>query len=215
MGFELIIGFIELIKQTNILWLHLTIHCNIKISVLSHSQSQSRSSLCYLVVANDDIAFSASMFKGSCPHWLVSDSIWAELIGFQVQLQVILRPTVSRPACLSVRPSSVAHDQISITVGHLRSSCCGAPSLTRGLVYNLLVQFAVTLGPKSWRTHDHILLSHLRLLQPGGPGPGPWIYKPQEQGGPVIPLGTGFPFWRLLQLAGLWRRYSNPPPHSF
>jgi hypothetical protein len=39
---------------------------------------------------------------------------------------------------------------------------------------------------------DHMLLSHLRLPQPGGPGPR--IYIPQKQGGPVIPLGTGFPF---------------------
>jgi hypothetical protein len=38
-------------------------------------------------------------------------------------------------------------------------------------------------------------------------------YFPQEQGGPVIPQGTGFPFRRLLRLAGLQWRYSNPPPH--
>jgi hypothetical protein len=34
----------------------------------------------------------------------------------------------------------VAHDLILITVGHLRASCWGAPSLTRGRVCNLLVQ---------------------------------------------------------------------------
>jgi hypothetical protein len=34
---------------------------------------------------------------------------------------------------------------------------------------------------------------------------------PQEQGGPVIPPDTGFPFRRLLRLAGLRWRYSNPP----
>jgi hypothetical protein len=48
----------------------------------------------------------------------------------------------------------------------------------------------------------------LRLRQPGGPSP--CIYIPQEQGGPVIPLGTEFPFRRLLQLAELCWRYSNP-----
>jgi hypothetical protein len=37
---------------------------------------------------------------------------------------------------------------------------------------------------------------------------------PQEQGGPVIPPGTGFPFCRLLRLAGLRWMYSNPPPHG-
>jgi hypothetical protein len=50
----------------------------------------------------------------------------------------------------------------------------GALSLTRGWVCNLLVQLllglarAVTLGSKSRRNHDHILLSHLRLPQLGG-----------------------------------------------
>jgi hypothetical protein len=41
----------------------------------------------------------------------------------------------------------------------------------------------------------------------------PYLY-PQEQGGPVIPPGTGFPFRRLLRLAGLRWRYSNPPPRG-
>jgi hypothetical protein len=45
-------------------------------------------------------------------------------------------------------------------------------------------------------------------------GPGPCIYIPQEQGGPVIPPGTGFPFCRLLRLAGQRWRYSNPPPNG-
>jgi hypothetical protein len=38
---------------------------------------------------------------------------------------------------------------------------------------------------ESRRAHNHILLSHLRLSQPGGLGF--CIYIPQEQGGPVIP----------------------------
>jgi hypothetical protein len=69
-------------------------------------------------------------------------------------------------------------------------------SLTRGLVCNLLVQFAVTLRSKPLRTHDHILPSQLRLPQPGGLGPR--MYIPLEQGGPVISPGAGFPFRRLL-----------------
>jgi hypothetical protein len=71
---------------------------------------------------------------------------------------------------------------------------------------------AVTLGSKYLRTHGHILLSHLRLPQPGGPGSR--LYIPQEQGGPDIPPDTGFPFSRLLRLAGLRWRYSNPLPHG-
>jgi hypothetical protein len=69
---------------------------------------------------------------------------------------------------------------------------------------------AVSHWLKSCRTHNRILLSHMRLLQPGGPGP--CIHIPQEQNGAVKSPGIGFPIWRLLQLAGLQQRYSNPPP---
>jgi hypothetical protein len=43
-------------------------------------------------------------------------------------------------------------------------------------------------------------MSHLILPQPGGLGPR--IYISQEQGGLVIPPGTGFHFRRLFKLAG-------------
>jgi hypothetical protein len=41
-----------------------------------------------------------------------------------------------------------------------------------------------------------------------------YLYTPQTESGPVISPGTGFPLRRLLRLAGLRRRYSNPPPHG-
>jgi hypothetical protein len=59
------------------------------------------------------------------------------------------------------------------SVWQLWVSWCGAPSLTRGWVCNLLVQLllglarAVTLRTKSRRAQDHILLSHFR------PSPSP------------------------------------------
>jgi hypothetical protein len=59
----------------------------------------------------------------------------------------------------------------------------------------------------------HFTVSDSRLPQPGGPGPR--IYIPQEQGGPIIPPGIGFPFRCLLRLAGLRWRYSTPPPHGY
>jgi hypothetical protein len=59
---------------------------------------------------------------------------------------------------------------------------------------------------KSRRVYNHILLSHLRLPQPGGSGSR--IYIPQEQGGSVIPPGTGFPLCRLLRFTGLWWPWS-------
>jgi hypothetical protein len=53
-----------------------------------------------------------------------------------------------------------------------------------GLASTVILRF------ETYRTFDHIVLSNLRLSQPGGPGPH--IYIPQEQGGPVIPAYTGF-----------------------
>jgi hypothetical protein len=117
-----------------------------------------------------------------------------------LQDQVILRATVSRPVCLGVRPSSVAHNQIVFTIGHLWSLCCGAPSLMRGRVCNLLVQFTVTLGPKSRRTHYHILLSHLRLLEPGGPSLH--IYIPGNRVAQLYPWALGSLFVASYDLQG-------------
>jgi hypothetical protein len=70
--------------------------------------------------------------------------------------------------------------------------------------------FTIVAGP---RQHNH------SRAQDGGKdsrlpplgAPGSRIYIPQEQFGPVIPPGTGFRFRRLLRLAGLQWRYSNPP----
>jgi hypothetical protein len=49
--------------------------------------------------------------------------------------------------------------------------------------------------------------------QPGGPGL--CIYVPQWQGGPVIPPGTGFPFYHLLCLTGFWWTCSSLPVFWF
>jgi hypothetical protein len=85
-----------------------------------------------------------------------------------------------------------------------------APSPKRGRVCNLLLLLGlaseVPLGSVSRETQDHISLSQFfRLPQPGGPGPR--IYIPHGLGGSVIPPGNGFPFHRLLRLAGLSIQY--------
>jgi hypothetical protein len=47
-------------------------------------------------------------------------------------------------------------------------------------------------------SRPHFTVSDSRLPQPGGPGSR--LYIPQEQGGPIIPPGTGFPFRILPRL---------------
>jgi hypothetical protein len=83
-------------------------------------------------------------------------------------------------------------------VWRVRVSWCGAPSLTKGWVCNLLVKLllglarAVALGSKSRRTHNHTFTVSFEAPQLGGSGPR--IYVPQEQSVQVLPLGSGFPF---------------------
>jgi hypothetical protein len=81
------------------------------------------------------------------------------------------------------------------------------------LLQLLLVLASVVIPRSASRgTHDHILLSQIRD-SPQPEESSPRIYIPHEQDGPIIPPGTGFPFRRLLRLAGLRWRHSTPPPH--
>jgi hypothetical protein len=72
-------------------------------------------------------------------------------------------------------------------------------------------QSSHSLVPKPQNLH-HILLSHTLLRKPGGPGSS--IYIPHQQGDPVIPPDSGFPFRHLLRLVELRWSYSSPPPHG-
>jgi hypothetical protein len=72
---------------------------------------------------------------------------------------------------------------------------------------------AVSLGSKSHRTHDHILLSHLRFPSTWR-ARSPYLYLSGTEWSSYT-TGTGFPFRYLLQLAGLWWLYSNPPQHGW
>jgi hypothetical protein len=101
---------------------------------------------------------------------------------------------------------SASLSQIFTTVGQLRSSCW-APSLTRGQVCNLLVQFAVTLRSKSRRPRDQILLSHstLRKLRPpsftSGGDSNSTLRRTSEAGGNAPPC------WRVTTVTSEWRLF--------
>jgi hypothetical protein len=97
-----------------------------------------------------------------------------------LEVEVTLRPTVSRPVCPGVRRPSGTRDQfyflLEIFFRQLRFCNFVATSLTRGRVCNLLYNCILALPEKSLLGRSpaeltvHILLSHLRLHQPGGPG---------------------------------------------
>jgi hypothetical protein len=69
-----------------------------------------------------------------------------------LEVEVILRPTINWLVCFGVRHPREAHDQIVISARLLLFSSCGALSLTRGWVCNVLLWWllglasAVTLG---------------------------------------------------------------------
>jgi hypothetical protein len=141
------------------------------------------------------------------------------LAGGILEVEVYLWPTNSQSVSQSVLVSGSQLEPMTrflFSVWRLQVSWNGAPSLMKGWVCNLLLQLllglarAVTLGSKSHRTHDEILLSHLRL--PQLQGPGSHIYIPQEQSGPVIPPGTGFPYVTSYDSQGYGGGIINPPP---
>jgi hypothetical protein len=84
----------------------------------------------------------------------------------------------------------------NVTLWNFRSCIWGRPLWRE---YGSAICSVITQWSESLRTRNRILLPHLRLPQPGGPGSR--ILIPQEQGGLVIPTGTGFPLHRLLRLA--------------
>jgi hypothetical protein len=124
-----------------------------------------------------------------------------------------LRLMVRWSASVGFGLPSEAHDQILFCIT-IACFLITMTSLTRRWVCNLLVKLLLSLAravtTQVQITH-YILQSHLRLSQPGGPGPRNCI--PKEQGGPVIPPSAGFPFCGLLWLPGVQCRYSNPRLH--
>jgi hypothetical protein len=104
--------------------------------------------------------------------------------------------TDGQSVCLGIENPCGTWDQILLPVGMLLSEICGLVSVGRPLWREdwSAICSIITQWSESRRTRNHTLLSHLRLPQPGGPGSR--IYIPQEEGGPVIPQGTGWQYDR-------------------
>jgi hypothetical protein len=134
-----------------------------------------------------------------CCRCCVSSDCWCSVRPEKkLKLKLIYdRRSVGQPALIS--GSRVEHmTKFFFSVWRLRVSCCGAPSLTRGWVCNLLVQLllglarAATLGPKSRRYHDTILVSHLRFQVP--------VFISRRNRLASYTPGHWVPFCRLLRL---------------
>jgi hypothetical protein len=97
--------------------------------------------------------------------------------------------SVSQSVSLGIKHPYRTCDQILLPAGMLLSEIYGLVSMGRPLWREdgSAICSVITQWSESRRTRNHILLSHLRLPQPGGSVSR--IYIPQAQGGPVIPLG--------------------------
>jgi hypothetical protein len=133
----------------------------------------------------------------------------------KLQLRLTVSQSVSQSVCLSVLVLGSHLEPMTrffsdncrfLDVGRLLRREDGSVIYPCSCLWALPEQPLLGPSPRELMT---IFCSHLRLPQLGGPGPH--IYIPQEQGGPVIPPVTGFPSRSLLRLAGLRWRYSNPP----
>jgi hypothetical protein len=111
----------------------------------------------------------------------------------------------------------LATTPLRLTISNISqlNTCGHSPYVTSSLMRGWVCRLQFTAGPRQPShsqirvprdSQSHVTVSDSRLSKPGDPGPR--IYIPQEQGGPVIPPGTGFSFRRLLRLAGLRWRYS-------
>jgi hypothetical protein len=122
-------------------------------------------------------------------------------LSVEVEIEVTLRLKVIQSVSLGIEHPCETCNQVLFPVGVLLSKIYSLISVRRprwredgSAICSVITQWS-----ESRRTRNHTLLSHVRLPQPGGPGSR--IYIPKEEGGPVIPLGTGFPLHRLLRLA--------------
>jgi hypothetical protein len=118
--------------------------------------------------------------------------------------------TDSQSVCLGVEHPCGTCDQILLSVGMLLCEICLLVSVECPLWREdgSAICSAITQWSESLRARNHTLLSHLRLPQLGRQDSR--IYIPQEQGGPVIPPGIGFPLRRLLRLARVIITLSQP-----
>jgi hypothetical protein len=175
---------------------HWVTHSRYRCNYNTHEVFLSLTSRCLVAASNGGRSPSSSF--PNCPRpQLPASSYFSrlQLSTDSTQVKFMLWPTVSRPVCLGVEtPDSSGFVDVGRPLwredGSVVYNCCW-PSTAHS--YS---------GPSP---ADFIIIFFCLRLETSPPiveRPGPRIYIPHEQGGPVIPPGTGFPFRCLLRPKG-------------
>jgi hypothetical protein len=115
--------------------------------------------------------------------------------------------SVSQSVCLGIEYPCGTCGQILFPVGMLLSEVCGLVSVGRPLWREdgSVICSAITQWSESLRTRNHILLSHLKLLQPGGQVSV--LISPRNRVAQLYPRALGSSNDRGIRIR--WGRYSD------